>query len=266
MKRIFLAAAVLVTLQVAAQKTPAKTSVKPKPVTKPAPVAIKTNNDSVSFAFGISLGQYLKSQEIKTLNYTLLNKALAQTIKGEPTVITSEQANGILDRLAQAGFKKQQAAQEKIVTKTKAEGAAFLEANKKRAGVIVTESGLQYEIIKAGTGDKPTLQDTVIAHYALTLTNGTPIESSYGGEPLSTLPLTRFVQGWTEALQLMPVGSKWKLYVPSNLAYGDQSQQGSPIPGGSTLVFEMELLGIKKFDPTAAAKTPPGPPTMELPQ
>lgn len=264
MKRIFLAAAVLVSIQVSAQKTTTKTAIKAKPVTKAVPVKLVTTNDSVSYAFGVSLGQYLKSQDIKNVNFTLLNKAISQTIKGEPTILTPEQTNACLDKVAQAGYQKQQLEQKKQVAITKQAGQAFLDANKKRPGVNVTTSGLQYEVIKQGTGDKPSEKDTVTANYALTLIDGKQIESSFGSEPLN-IPLNRVIQGWTEAFQLMPVGSRWKLYVPSEIAYGDQSQQGSPIPGGSTLVFEVELLGFKKFVAAPPSATPPAPPTMDLP-
>src|SRR5215210_957517 len=120
-----------------------------------------------------------------------------------------------------------------------------LEKNKKRPGVIELPDGLQYEILKAGTGEKPKATDTVKAHYAGTLVDGKEFDNSYKrGEPL-TIPVGGVIQGWVEALQLMPVGSKWKLFIPSDLGYGDRGAGGA-IPGGATLIFEIELLDIVK--------------------
>jgi FKBP-type peptidyl-prolyl cis-trans isomerase FklB len=126
------------------------------------------------------------------------------------------------------------------------EGQAFLAANAKRAGVVSLPSGLQYEVIKAGTGtQKPTLNSNVKCHYTGTLLNGTKFDSSVDrGEPI-TFKLSNVILGWQEALQLMTVGSKWKLYIPANLAYGDNPPPGGVITAGSTLVFDVELLGIE---------------------
>jgi FKBP-type peptidyl-prolyl cis-trans isomerase len=143
--------------------------------------------------------------------------------------------------------KKKQTEDSVAAVANKAAGTKFLTENKNKAGVITTASGLQYQIIKQGTGAKPTANDQFKAHYVGTLLNGTEFDNSIKrGEPL-TMPLAQVVQGWQEVLQLMPVGSKYKVWIPSNLGYGDQ---GSPtIPAGSTLVFEMELLDIPKAQP-----------------
>lgn len=126
---------------------------------------------------------------------------------------------------------------------TKQEGTAFLEKNKNRPGVITLPDGLQYEIITKGTGPIPSAQDTVSANYLGTLLDGKEFDNSYKrGQPI-TIPVTGVIRGWTEALQLMPVGSKWKLFVPSDLAYGDRGAGGA-IPGGAALIFEIELLNI----------------------
>ncbi len=255
MKHLLILAFTAIAFTASAQKTTSKP--KPKTPVKPVvkkPLAIITKNDSISYAFGVSLGQYLKSQEITTLNYTLLQSAISSVLKAEKTVMTDDQVNNTLNAVAQEGAKIAEQKQQQIVQNEKNAGATFLANNKKRAGVTETPSGLQYEILTAGTGEKPVLENTVIAHYSVTLINGQKIEASYGGEPL-VMPITQFIQGWIEALQMMPVGSKWKLFVPSNLAYGDAHRQGSPIPGGATLIFEMELLGIKKYNPDAV-KTP----------
>jgi FKBP-type peptidyl-prolyl cis-trans isomerase FklB len=141
---------------------------------------------------------------------------------------------------------ERQAAAEKAKAegeKAKADGEAFLAANKAKPGVITLESGLQYEILKAGDGKKPTQEDTVLCNYRGTRVDGTEFDSSYGrGEPAS-FPVKGVIKGWTEALQLMPVGSKWRLVIPAQLAYGPLGK--GPIAPNSTLVFELELLGVK---------------------
>ncbi|TDH28991.1 FKBP-type peptidyl-prolyl cis-trans isomerase [Segetibacter sp. 3557_3] len=216
--------------------------VKPKPKTaaaKPKSAAVsplKTNKDSLSYAFGISLGEYLKSQGVESLNYALLNKAIDQSIKKQKTYFDFNQANAVIGKMGQAKMQKTAMAE-------KAKGDKFLAENRKRAGVKVTESGMQYEILKAGTGPMPKATDTISAHYAGTLLNGTEFDNSYKrGQPLE-IPVSGVIKGWTEALQMMPVGSKWKLYIPSTSAYGDYGA-GNEIPGGATLVFEIELLDI----------------------
>ncbi|HLL44784.1 MAG TPA: FKBP-type peptidyl-prolyl cis-trans isomerase [Segetibacter sp.] len=236
MKRLFLMPSVLMlTVSLNAQKKITKTVAKTK-ATSAAAATLKSNADSVSYAFGISLGQYMKSQGIKTLNYSMLNKAIDQTIKDQPTLLNPEQANQLMGRLAEAKVKE-------IAEPEKEKGIAFLVKNKARKEVVETPSGLQYEVLLKGSGPIPKREDTVTAHYKGTLLDGKEFDNSYKrGEPL-TIPVAAVIPGWTEALTLMPVGSKWKLYVPSSIGYGDVGA-GHEIPGGSTLVFEIELLGI----------------------
>lgn len=222
-------------------KPATKTVVKPgaKPPVKPAAAVKPLKNliDSVSYAFGISLGEFLKSQEIKKVNFTMLNMAITQTLNGQTPYMNMQQANDVLSTL-------QNAKKEKIAGAEKAKSAKFLDENKKRPGIMVTPSGLQYEIMTKGNGAIPASADTIVAHYAGTLMDGKEFDNSYKrGEPI-TIPVTGVIAGWTEALQLMPVGSKWKLFIPSDLAYGDYGA-GGDIPGGAALVFEIELLGIK---------------------
>ncbi len=142
---------------------------------------------------------------------------------------------GISDRLAQMNKEKAEA--------NSVAGKTFLEENKKREGVVETPSGLQYEIIKEGNGPKPTAQDSVKCHYHGTTITGTVFDSSVVRKQPATFPLNRVIKGWTEGVQLMPVGSKWKLFLPSELAYGSQ-QVGTHIGPNSTLIFEVELLEI----------------------
>lgn len=238
MKKAFLLPSVIVlTIALHAQTKTVKPTVKPKTTAGAASaVLLRTNTDSLSYAFGISLGQYMKSQGIKALNFPMLNKAIDQTINNQPTVFDMSVANQCIASVAEKKGRQ-------IAISEKENGRLFLEKNKVRAGVTETASGLQYEVLVKGTGPIPTREDTVIAHYKGSLLNGKEFDNSYSrGEPL-TIPVARVVPGWTEALTMMPVGSKWKLYIPSDIGYGD-SGAGQDIPGGATLVFEIELLGI----------------------
>jgi FKBP-type peptidyl-prolyl cis-trans isomerase FklB len=210
-----------------------------KPKAKPAGApALKTKIDSVSYAIGQDIGSSLKAQGLGNLNPTLLMKAIQDVIKNQPLLLTKEQCDmSIRDFL-------QQAAAEKIA-KNKAAGDQFLAANKTKQGVVTLPSGLQYQVIKEGTGPKPALTDKVKTHYHGTLIDGTVFDSSVDrGQPIS-FAVNGVIPGWTEALQLMPVGSKWKLFIPANLAYGDR-QAGPKIGPGSTLIFDVELLEIVK--------------------
>lgn len=214
-----------------------------KPVAKAAPKSaaaikpLKTSADSVSYAFGISLGEFLKSQGVTAINFSLLNLAITQSIKGQQTFMDANQANQCIGKLGEAK-------RDKVSKVEKSAGAKFLTENMKRTGVVKTTSGLQYEILTKGTGAIPTAADTISAHYRGSLLNGQEFDNSYKrGEPLS-IPVSGVIPGWTEALQLMPIGSKWKLFIPAELAYGDYGA-GNDIPGGATLIFEIELLSIK---------------------
>lgn len=213
------------------------TQSKPKPKPAAAP-ALKTKMDSVSYAIGQDIGNTLKAQGLSNLNPTLLMRAIQDATKNQKPLLTKEQCDmSIRDFL-------QQAAGEKIA-KNKVAGQQFLADNKTKPGVITLPSGLQYQVIKEGTGPKPALTDKVKTHYHGTLIDGTTFDSSVDrGQPIS-FAVNGVIPGWTEALQLMPVGSKWKLFIPSELAYGDR-QAGPKIGPGSTLIFEVELLDIVK--------------------
>src|SRR5262249_48515331 len=139
-------------------------------------------------------------------------------------------------------------------------GEAFLAANKSKPGVVTLPSGLEYKIVKEGTGPKPKATDTVSCNYRGTLVNGTEFDSSYKRNEPAEFPVGRVIKGWTEALQLMPVGSKWELYIPANLAYGEHGPPGSGIGPNETLIFEVELLGIKPSTPPPDS-VPPASPT-----
>ena len=208
--------------------------------------SLKTDIDSVSYAIGVNTGlsykQNLENFPGGTANVNDMIAGFANALHGDSTM-TQEQAISIIQNYFQQAEKKE-------ADKSKAEGEAFLNENKTKEGVITTESGLQYKIDSVGTGAIPTAEDQVKVHYTGKLLDGTVFDSSVErGEP-ATFGVTQVIKGWTEALQLMPVGSKWTLYIPSDLAYGDRAA-GPKIKPNSTLVFEVELLGI---EPKADAK------------
>lgn len=238
MKKVFLVPSVLMlSISLQAQTKATKTVAKSKTsASAGATSSLKTNSDSISYAFGVSLGQYMKSQGIKSINFSMLNKAIDQTIKGQPTLMDMNQANQVMSKIAETKTKQ-------VAVVEKEKGREFLVKNKARKEVVETPSGLQYEILTKGTGAVPTKADTVTANYKGALLDGKEFDNSYKrGEPL-TIPVAGVIPGWTEALTMMPVGSKWKLYIPSSIGYGDYGA-GQDIPGGATLVFEVELLGI----------------------
>ena len=194
--------------------------------------------DKVSYALGLSLGNNLLSSGITALNVEKFSKGVQDVLEQNQPEISYQEAQNVINEY----FQNLQA---KLSEKTIAEGKAFLEENGKRSEVITLKSGLQYETIKEGNGSVPTANNTVNVHYHGTLIDGTVFDSSVRrGEP-ATFGVTQVIAGWVEALQLMPVGSKWKLYIPSNLAYGAQGA-GQHIGPHTTLVFEVELLGIEK--------------------
>jgi FKBP-type peptidyl-prolyl cis-trans isomerase FklB len=213
----------------------------PTAATKAAPatpLTLTTKMDSLSAAIGVSFTNSLTSQGIENINADVLNKTINAALKGQKTAFTPESANQFIGSYFQKMMEEKGAV-------VRVEGEKFLEENKKRSGVTTTESGLQYEIIKTGEGPKPAATDKVKTHYHGTLTNGTVFDSSVDrGEPVE-FPVNGVIKGWTEALQLMPVGSKWKLFIPYQLAYGERAA-GPQIPAYSALVFEVELLEIVK--------------------
>lgn len=193
--------------------------------------------DKVSYSLGVNIANSLKSQGLESVNSTAFSAALDATFNGSPVLIDMQASQMIL----QEYFGKIQESQTKAA---RAEGENFLKENGKRTGVTTTASGLQYEVMTMGTGAKPVATDKVKTHYHGTLLDGTVFDSSVDrGEPIS-FPLNGVIKGWTEALQLMPVGSKFKLFIPSDLAYGAQGQ--GTIKPHSALIFEVELIEIEK--------------------
>jgi FKBP-type peptidyl-prolyl cis-trans isomerase FklB len=216
----------------------AQTKKKSNSATSDAPL-LKTSSDSISYAIGLTVARYCKEQGIESVNPSLISKALDDELKYGKTQLSEQQANGLVVAYVQ----KMRA--EKIAVNKKA-GEAFLSQNMSKPGVVALPSGLQYQILKAGDGPKPVATDKIKCNYEGRLLDGTVFDASaqHGG-PID-ISVGGVIAGWTEALQLMPVGSKWRLFIPSNLAYGDQTAQGSPIKPGSTLIFDVELIEIEK--------------------
>ena len=199
---------------------------------------MKYNNemDKVSYSLGLSIASNLISSGVKTINMEAFNDALSTVFAGKMPEIMPDEANNIL----QDYFEKLQKAQGDAA---KEAGAQFLAENKNKEGVVTLSSGLQYKILKAGYGPKPKASDTVKCHYEGRLINGQVFDSSIKrGEP-AEFPVSGVIAGWVEALQLMPVGSKWQLYIPSELAYGSHGA-GQSIGPNETLIFDVELLAI----------------------
>lgn len=230
--------------------TTAKTA--PKPATKaPATTAVFKNNlDSVSYAVGLRIVENLKANGLEKVNMALLQKAMNDAAQKKPALLNEAAINQCMSKFSQEvnATKMEEMRKENAVASAanRKEGQAFLAENAKRAGVVTLPSGLQYEVLKAGTDNThPTLASRVKCHYTGTLLNGTKFDSSVDrGEPI-TFPLSNVIAGWQQALPLMTVGSKWKLYIPADLAYGDNPQPGGAITPGATLIFEVELLGIE---------------------
>ena len=197
----------------------------------------ETEMEKVSYSLGVNMASSVKSQGLESIDANAVAKAFNDVFEGKDLDISEEESMSILQEF----FGKIQA--EKSAKANEA-GKTYLAENAKKEGVTTTESGLQYEVINSGKGAKPTPSDQVTVHYHGTLLDGTVFDSSVDrGEP-ATFGVTQVIKGWTEALQLMSIGDKWKLTIPSDLAYGDQGA-GGMIGPGATLVFEVELLGIK---------------------
>ncbi|MBP1636005.1 MAG: FKBP-type peptidyl-prolyl cis-trans isomerase [Acidobacteria bacterium] len=204
---------------------------------------LKTEKDKLSYAMGMDLGGQLKKNSVD-VDPSVFARGLADALSGGKTLLTEEEAKTVITELQKTMFAKNLAQAKAAGDKNRAEGEAFLAANKSKEGVVTLPSGLQYKIITAGTGPKPTLEQTVVCQYRGTLIDGKEFDSSYKRGQPATFPVKGVIKGWTEALQLMPVGSKWQVFVPSALAYGERGA-GADIQPGATLIFEIELVAIK---------------------
>jgi FKBP-type peptidyl-prolyl cis-trans isomerase FkpA/FKBP-type peptidyl-prolyl cis-trans isomerase FklB len=225
-----------------------------KPADANAIPGLKDEKARVSYMIGMDMGQTLK-QVKDEIDLPTLEKAMRTQLEGGKPLMTEQQAQQVRETFAQKLQAKRLADQMQQSSKNAKAGADFLAKNAKAAGVQVTPSGLQYQVLKPGTGPKPKADDLVTVHYTGTLLDGTKFDSSYDHGGPATLPLAQVVPGWREGIQLMPVGSKYRLWIPASQGYGEQGTPGGPIPPNATLVFDVELLGIGK--PGAGA--PPAP-------
>ncbi|MGD0509556.1 MAG: FKBP-type peptidyl-prolyl cis-trans isomerase [Terriglobales bacterium] len=226
--------------------TPAK---KTGTATKSAtPAPLTTKKDKFSYALGMNvatgLGNNLKNQSLE-VDWSLVIQGLKDSTGGAKTRLTEEEEKAVLTEVQNEVRKQQAEKAQQAATTNKTEGEAFLSANKSKEGVVTLPSGLQYKILTAGTGPKPTASDSVVCNYRGTLINGTEFDSSAKHGQPATFPVSGVIKGWTEALQLMPVGSKWQLFIPSTLAYGERGA-GAQIGPHASLIFEVELLSIQE--------------------
>jgi FKBP-type peptidyl-prolyl cis-trans isomerase FklB len=215
---------------------------------------LKDQKDKASYSIGLELGTSLKKGKMDVNTNTLV-KGLNDGLSGAKPLLTEEQVKETMTALQKEMMDKQAAANKEAGEKNKAEGDKFLAENKKKEGVKTTASGLQYKVMKEGTGESPKETDMVVTNYKGTTLDGTEFDSSYKRNEPATFPVNRVIKGWTEALLMMKPGAKYQLFIPSNLAYGERAV-GKDIGPNSTLVFEVELVGIKPPDPTP---TPPPP-------
>jgi FKBP-type peptidyl-prolyl cis-trans isomerase FklB len=223
-----------------AQPAPAQPAAPAPPPLNPA---FQTQKQQEGYALGMNIGRGLTRQSVDVDVDSLL-KGLKDTLSGSKLVLSDQEATATLNELQQEVREKQQLAEMKAGEANMKAGEEFLTANKTKEGVVALPSGLQYKIITAGTGPKPAASDTVVCNYKGTLLDGTEFDSSYKrGQPAS-FPVGQVIKGWTEALQLMPVGSKWQLFIPPDLAYGSRGA-GGVIGPNATLIFEVELISIK---------------------
>lgn len=203
-------------------------------------LVLETVNQRFSYAFGLNIGRQFKQQEI-TLDVDAIAMAIADIYSEAEPKLSEEEVQAVVQTFQQEQQEKQMALQQVASDENAKIGAEFLAANAEKEGVVTLESGLQYKVITAGEGEKPAADATVTVNYRGTLIDGTEFDSSYSRNQPATFPVRGVIPGWTEALQLMPEGSKYELYIPSELAYG---ANGSPpqIGPGATLIFEVELL------------------------
>ena len=214
------------------------------PTPKKKGPALETTTAQASYGIGVSIGRQLKGDGLE-VDIEALSQGLQDVFDGTKPRLTTAQIGAAIQE-----FQKQMAAKEadrkKVLSaKNKKEGTEFLAANQKKDGVITLDSGLQYKVLKKGDGPKPKVTDTVRTHYHGTLIDGTVFDSSVERKEPAVFPVGGVIRGWTEALQLMPVGSKWRLFVPSELAYGSRGA-GADIGPNAVLIFDVELLGIEE--------------------
>ncbi|MGA3127255.1 MAG: FKBP-type peptidyl-prolyl cis-trans isomerase [Candidatus Korobacteraceae bacterium] len=237
----------------------------PTPAAKPAGTAssaatsseLKTQKEKASYALGMNIGENLSKgleRDGIELDHAMFLRGMKDALAGDKLLLTDEEAKSVFTAYQKEVKEKQEAKMKVIGEQNKKDGEAFLAANKSKEGVITLPSGLQYKIEKQGDGPKPTATDTVECNYRGTLIDGKEFDSSYKRGKSASFPVVGVIKGWTEVLQLMPVGSKYQVFIPAELAYGARGA-GADIGPDSTLIFEIELLSIKA-KPAAATPAP----------
>jgi FKBP-type peptidyl-prolyl cis-trans isomerase FklB len=205
--------------------------------------ALKSEKEKLSYAMGLDLGTQLKSRSVD-IDPDVFARALKDALSGAKTLMTDAEAKAVITELQKAMLVKQAAEAKAAGEKNMKEGDAFMAANKTKEGVVTLASGVQYKVLSPGTGKQPTLEDTVVCQYRGTLIDGKEFDSSYKRGQPATFPVKGVIKGWTEVLQLMPVGSKWQVVIPPALAYGERGA-GADIGPNATLIFEIELVAVK---------------------
>lgn len=233
-------------------RTPEKKPASTAAASKTDSSALKTDKEKFSYALGMNLGSGLHKQGVE-IDSNVFARGVKDAIEGGKTLLTQEEAQATLMAKQNEIRQKQQEKMQQAGEANKKEGEAFLAGNKGKEGVTTLPSGLEYKILKAGSGPKPAATDTVVCNYRGTLINGTEFDSSYKRGQPAEFPVNGVIKGWTEALQLMPVGSKWQLFIPSSLAYGERGA-GGDIGPNETLIFEVELLSIKQKESNSEKK------------
>ena len=254
---LLLAAATVLPDSVAQQSSPAQTPPATPPKSQPGtatkrapvkavPLTLKTQKEKASYALGMNFGTGLRKQSID-VDPVILARGLRDSFANGKTLLTEDEARAVLTQLQGDVRKKQQELTQQLGDANKKLGMAFLESNKTKDGVVTLPSGLQYKVIQEGNGPKPAATDKVVCNYRGTLLDSSEFDSSYKRGQPATFPVTGVIKGWTEALQLMPVGSKWQLFMPPELAYGERGA-GGQIGPNATLIFEVEILSIQGKD------------------
>jgi FKBP-type peptidyl-prolyl cis-trans isomerase FklB len=265
-----LSASLLLLGSTSAQQTPGTTPAKPKSTTATTthhttatkPLVLTTEKDKQSYAIGLNVGQSLHRDGI-VVDPRIVARGLQDAMAGGKVLLTDDQIKTVMTDLKNQVRQEQEAKRQAALETNKKDGAAFLAANATKPGVVTLPSGLEYKILVAGTGPKPTADDRVVCNYRGMLLDNTEFDSSYKRGQPATFPVTGVIKGWTEALQLMPVGSKWQLFIPADLAYGERGQ--ATIEPNATLVFEVELLSIVPKAPAAPTPAPTTTPTTPPP-
>lgn len=215
------------------------------PEAKPQQPALQSDVEQFSYSVGVLMARDMQNKGMHELDEKAMGMAIRDVLDGKPLLLSDEQMGHALEKAAQKMMEERVAKASAAASKAKEAGDKFRTENAAKEGVVTLDSGIQYKVLTEGTGEKPTADSTVVAHYQGTLTDGSVFDSSYDRGAPATFALNRVVKGWQEVLPMMPVGSKWQVVIPPELAYGET---GAPpkIGGNETLIFDIELIEIKK--------------------